>query len=121
MRGGIVPTASPYRMAASRSGCLNAARGTARLISALRNGYDAACALAEAKQAEWLRFRERRAFCSTKVRSGDRQASGQTKQQQQLAAFPSAEAATAYLRATSPNCNRDNGLSAGGVFCNTID
>jgi len=39
--------------------CLNGGAWDRSTHLGIADGYDAACALAEAKQAEWLRFRER--------------------------------------------------------------
>mgnify|MGYP001024829417 FL=1 len=83
--------------------CLNGGACDRSSHLGIADGYDAACALAEAKQAEWLRFRERPCVL---LDEGQvlviRQAQRPDEAQQQLAAFPSAEAATAYLRANFP-------------------
>jgi hypothetical protein len=65
--------------------------------------YDAACALAEASQAEWLKFRERPCTCL----DADqvlviRQAQRPDEEPQQLATFATLEAASDYLRTNFP-------------------
>ena len=65
--------------------------------------FDAACALAEAKQAERLRFRELPGTCLDKGRGdGIRQPQRLDEEMLELASFATAEAATEYLRANFP-------------------
>lgn len=65
--------------------------------------YDAACALAEAKQAEWRRLRERPALL---IQDGQfivqRAPQRPDQAPQRLAVFSTAEAASEYLRAHFP-------------------
>ncbi len=83
--------------------CLNGGAWDRSTHLGIADGYDAACALAEAKQAEWLKFRERPCLLFDEGQVlVMRQAQRPDEAQQQLAAFPSAEAANAYLRANFP-------------------
>lgn len=102
MHGGIVPTASPWKMLASRFGVSGGAWDRSTHLGVAEN-YDAACTLAEAKQAEWLRFRERP---SIEI-DGDqvlvvRAAQRPDEEPQQLAALPSMQAASDYLSSNYP-------------------
>ncbi|MCK1724969.1 hypothetical protein [Bradyrhizobium sp. 142] len=83
--------------------CLNGGAWDRSTHLGVADNYDAACALAEAKQAEWLKFRER----PTVLLDGDqvlvtRMGQRPDESPQQLAAFPSPEAANEYLRANYP-------------------
>ena len=83
--------------------CLNGGAWDRSTHLGIADDYDAACALAEAKQAEWLKFRERPCLLFDEGQVlVMRQAQRPDEAQQQLAAFPSAEAANAYLRANFP-------------------
>lgn len=65
----------------------------------IADDYDAACALAEAEQAEWLRFREQPCTCLDVGRvAAVRQPQRPDGQMLELASFPTAEGASAYLR-----------------------
>ncbi|MBK3666362.1 hypothetical protein JJE66_34755 [Bradyrhizobium diazoefficiens] len=84
--------------------CLNGGAWDRSTHLGVADDYDAACALAEAKQAEWLKFRERPCVCF----DADqvlvvRQAQRPDEAPQQLATFPTAEAATDYLRTNFPD------------------
>ncbi|WGR90657.1 hypothetical protein MTX26_34920 (plasmid) [Bradyrhizobium sp. ISRA443] len=83
--------------------CLNGGAWDRSTHLGVADDYDAACALAEAKQAEWLRFRERPCvlFDADQVMV-IRQAQRPDEAPQQLAAFPTAQAANDYLRANYP-------------------
>lgn len=84
--------------------CLNGGAWDRSTHLGVADDYDAACALAEAKQAEWLKFRERPRICFD---VGQvlviRQAQRPDEATQQLATFPTAEAATDYLRTNFPD------------------
>ncbi|KPF95040.1 MULTISPECIES: hypothetical protein [Rhodopseudomonas] len=83
--------------------CLNGGAWDRSTHLGIADDYDAACALAEAKQAEWLKFRERPCLLFDEGQVlVMRQAQRPDEAQQQLAAFPSADAANAYLRANFP-------------------
>ena len=83
--------------------CLNGGAWDRSTHLGTADDYDAACALAETKQAEWLRFRERPV-----VHLGGeqillvRQPQRPDEEQKQLASFPTPEAANAYLRSNFP-------------------
>lgn len=83
--------------------CLNGGAWDRSTHLGVAEDYDAACALAEAKQTEWLKFRERPCTC---LDLGQvlviRQPQRPDEEPQQLAAFPTVEEATAYLRANFP-------------------
>ncbi|MFZ5690292.1 MAG: hypothetical protein ACOY5F_03465 [Pseudomonadota bacterium] len=69
----------------------------------IADNYDAACALAEAKQADWLKFRERPTiFLDTDEVKVVRQPQRPDEAPQQLATFPTAQDANEYLRANFP-------------------
>lgn len=83
--------------------CLNGGAHDRSTHLGVADGYDAACGLAEAKQAEWLRFRERPLV----EIGGDqvllfRQARRPDEAPQKLATFPTIEAASEYLSANFP-------------------
>lgn len=83
--------------------CLNGGAWDRSTLLGVAENYDVACALAESKQAEWLKFRERP--CA--VLDADqvlvvRQAQRPDEEPQQLAAFPTANAATAFLNTHYP-------------------
>jgi len=89
-------------MLASRFGVSGGAWDRSTHLGVAEN-YDAACTLAEAKQAEWLRFRERP---SIEI-DGDqvlvvRAAQRPDEEPQQLAALPSMQAASDYLSSNYP-------------------
>ena len=84
--------------------CLNGGASDRSTNLGTADDYDAAYTLAEAKQAEWLMARERPVVSF----GGDqivviRQAQRPDEEPQQLATFPSMEAAEDYLRATFPS------------------
>lgn len=83
--------------------CLNGGAWDRSTNLGTADDYDAACALAEAKQAEWLKARERPvvSFAEGQV-VVIRQAQRPDEEPKQLAKFPSVEAAEDYLRATFP-------------------
>lgn len=69
----------------------------------IADDYDAASALAEAKQAEWLRLREQPRTCLDEGRvTVVRQPQRPDEEMLELAAFSTAEATTEYLRANLP-------------------
>lgn len=77
-------------------------RGTVTYLGVAEN-YDAACALAEAKQAEWLKFRERPSVClDAEQVLVIRQSQRPDEEPQELGTFPTAEAANDYLCANFP-------------------
>ncbi|MEX4009840.1 hypothetical protein [Neoaquamicrobium sediminum] len=83
--------------------CLNGGAWDRSTNLGIADNYEAACALAEAKQAEWLRMRERPIVSI----DGDqivvvRQAQRPDQELQQLATFPSMKAAEEYIRANIP-------------------
>ncbi|WP_197433693.1 hypothetical protein [Bradyrhizobium sp. CCH5-F6] len=86
--------------------CLNGGAWDRSTHFGFADDYDAACALAEAKQAEWLKFRERPNAC---LEGGQvtviRQPQRPDEEPRQLAAFPTAEAAAEYLRANFPEAS----------------
>ncbi|MBN8749643.1 MAG: hypothetical protein J0I65_19300 [Variovorax sp.] len=78
--------------------CLNGGAWDRSTLLGVAENYDMACALAESKQAEWLKFRERPCV----LLDADqvlvvRQAQRPGEEQQQLATFSTAEAAAAFL------------------------
>jgi hypothetical protein len=84
--------------------CLNGGAWDRPTHFGLAENYDVACALAEAKQAEWLKVRERPRFQLdddqiTVVRQPQRP----DEVLQQLASFPTVEAAKDFLRANFPD------------------
>ncbi len=83
--------------------CLNGGAWDRSTHLGVADDYDAACALAEAKQTQWLRFRERPcvSFDADQVMV-IRQPQRPDEALQQLATFPTAEAATDYLRTNFP-------------------
>jgi hypothetical protein len=84
--------------------CLNGGAWDRSTHLGIADDYDAACALAAAKQASWPMFRERPC---TYLDAGQvlviRQPQRPDAELQQLAAFPTMEAATEYLRANFPD------------------
>lgn len=83
--------------------CLNGGAWDRSTHLGIADNYDPACALAEAKQAEWLKFRERPTVCL----DADqvlviRQAQRPDEAPQELATFPTAAAANNYLRNSFP-------------------
>ena len=83
--------------------CLNGGAWDRSTHLGIADNYNAACALAEAKQAEWLKFRERPTVCL----EADqvlviRQAQRPDEAQQELGTFQTAQAANDYLRASFP-------------------
>lgn len=87
--------------------CLNGGAWDRSTHLGIADNYDAACALAEAKQAEWLKFRERPTVCL----DADhvlviRQAQRPDEAQQELGTFPTAQAANDYLRANFSESSR---------------
>lgn len=83
--------------------CLNGGAWDRSTHLGVADNYDAACALAEAKQAEWLRIRERPSVCLDAnqvqvVRHAQRPDEGP----KQLGSFPTPEAANDYLRTNFP-------------------
>lgn len=79
--------------------CLNGGAWDRSTHLGIADNYEAACALAEAKQAEWLRFRERPSVEIDADRVAViRQAQRPDEEPQQLATFPSMQAAHDYLR-----------------------
>lgn len=83
--------------------CLNGGAWDRSTHLGIADNYDAACALAEAKQAEWLKLRERPSVCL----DADqilviRQAPRPDEEPQELGTFQTAEAASDYLRANFP-------------------
>lgn len=83
--------------------CLNGGAWDRSTHLGIADDYDAACALAEAKQAEWLRFRERPCTCLDEGRvTVVRQPQRPEEEMLELASFATAEAATEYLRASFP-------------------
>lgn len=83
--------------------CLNGGAWDRSSHLGIADNYNAACALAEAKQAEWLKFRERPTVCL----EADqvlviRQAQRPDEAQQELGTFQTAQAANDYLRASFP-------------------
>lgn len=84
--------------------CLNGGAWDRSTHLGVAEDYDAACALAEAKQADWLRFRERPSILFDIDRVVVvRQSQRPDGEMQQLATFPTAEAATDYLRVNFPD------------------
>jgi hypothetical protein len=83
--------------------CLNGGAWDRSTHLGVADDYDAACTLAEAKQAEWLSFRERPcvSFDADQVMV-IRQPQRPDEALQQLATFPTAQAANDYLRANFP-------------------
>lgn len=83
--------------------CLNGGAWDRSTHLGVADNYDAACALAEAKQAEWLEFRERPNVClDAEQVLVIRQAQRPDEERQELGTFPTAEAASDYLRANFP-------------------
>ncbi|MER9056947.1 hypothetical protein [Mesorhizobium sp. M0910] len=83
--------------------CLNGGAWDRSTHLGVADNYDAACALAEAKQAEWLKFREHPSVCLDDdqvlvIRAAQRP----DEAPQQLATFPSTRAASDYVRANYP-------------------
>lgn len=83
--------------------CLNGGAWDRSTHLGVADDYDAACALSEAKQADWLKFRER----PTILMDIDqvlvvRQPQRPDEEIQELAAFPTHEAAAEYLQANFP-------------------
>ena len=88
--------------------CLNGGAWDRSTHLGVADDYEAACALAEAKQGEWLRFRERP---SVEV-DGDQVSVVRLPQRpddppKHLATFPSMEAASDYLSANYPALQTD--------------
>jgi hypothetical protein len=83
--------------------CLNGGAHDRSTHLGVADDYDAACTLAEAKQAEWLKFRERPLV---QIDDGQvlliRQAQRPDEDPQQLATFPTARAASDHLSANFP-------------------
>lgn len=83
--------------------CLNGGAWDRSTHLGIADNYDAACALAEEKQAQWLKFRERPCV---QLDLGQvlvvRQPQRPDEAPRQLAAFPTAEAATDYLHTNFP-------------------
>lgn len=83
--------------------CLNGGAWDRSTHLGVADDYDAACTLAATKQAEWLKFRERPCTClDVDQVLVIRQPQRPDQAQQQLAAFPTPEAANEYLRANFP-------------------
>ncbi|MFK4532027.1 hypothetical protein ABIA00_000210 [Bradyrhizobium ottawaense] len=83
--------------------CLNGGAWDRSTHLGIADDYDAACALAEAKQAEWLRFREQPCTCLDEGRvTVVRQPQRPDEEMLELTSFSTAEAATEYLRANFP-------------------
>lgn len=83
--------------------CLNGGAWDRSTHLGVADNYDAACALAEAKQAEWLKFRERPSVCfDANQVLVIRQAQRPDEEPKELGSFPTAEAANDYLRTNFP-------------------
>jgi len=83
--------------------CLNGGAWDRSTHLGIADNYDAACALAEAKQADWLKFRERPTiFLDTDEVKVFRQPQRPDEAPQELATFPTAQDANDYLRANFP-------------------
>ncbi len=83
--------------------CLNGGAWDRSTHLGIADNYDAACALAEAKQAEWLKFRERPSVCLDADQIFViRQAQRPDEEPQELGTFQTADAAGDYLRANFP-------------------
>lgn len=79
--------------------CLNGGAWDRSTHLGVAEDYDAACALAETKQAEWLKFRERPCvLLDVDQVSVIRQAQRPDAEPQHLAAFLTADAANEYVR-----------------------
>lgn len=84
--------------------CLNGGAWDRSTHLGIADDYDAACALAEAKQMEWLKFRERPCtYLDVGRVTVIRQPQRPDEELRELASFPTAEAATEYLRANFPD------------------
>lgn len=83
--------------------CLNGGAWDRSTSLGIADNYEAACALAEVKQAQWLRQRERPTVI---LADGQvlvvRQPQRPDEARQNLAAFPTAEAAGEYMRVNFP-------------------
>jgi hypothetical protein len=83
--------------------CLNGGAWDRSTYLGVAENYDAACGLAEAKQAEWLKFRERPSVClDAEQVLVIRQSQRPDEEPQELGTFPTAEAANDYLCANFP-------------------
>jgi hypothetical protein len=83
--------------------CLNGGAWDRSTRLGVADNYDAACALAESKQAEWLKLRERPSVMLDADQAlVIRQAQRPDEEPQQLAAFSTADAATAFLNTHYP-------------------
>lgn len=83
--------------------CLNGGAWDRSTYLGVAENYDAACALAEAKQAEWLKFRERPSVClDAEQVLVIRQSQRADEEPQELGTFPTAEAANDYPCANFP-------------------
>ncbi len=83
--------------------CLNGGAWDRSTHLGIADDYDPACALAEAKQTQWLRFRERpTVYFDTDQIMVVRQPQRPDEAPKELAAFSTAEAANDYLRANFP-------------------
>lgn len=83
--------------------CLNGGAWDRSTHLGIAENYDAACALAEKKQAEWLKFRERPhvEFDVDQILV-IRQPQRPDEAPQQLAVFPTAELAADYIQTNFP-------------------
>lgn len=83
--------------------CLNGGAWDRSTHLGIADNYDAACALAKARQAEWLNFRERPSVCVDEEQIlVIRQAQRPDEEPQELGTFPTVEAARDYLRTNWP-------------------
>ena len=83
--------------------CLNGGAWDRSTHLGVAADYDAACALAEVKQADWLKFRERPTiYLDADQVMVVRQPQRPDEAPQQLAAFRTAQDANDYLRANFP-------------------
>ncbi|MDQ0304924.1 hypothetical protein [Ancylobacter polymorphus] len=100
----------PYAITASDGRievrCLNGGAWDRSTRLGIADDYDATCALAEAKQAEWLRFRERPVLSFDDGRVVVMRAAQRPDEEpERLAEFPTPEAASEYLRANFPEAS----------------
>ncbi len=83
--------------------CLNGGAWDRSTHLGIADNYEAACALAEARQTEWLKFRERPSVCLDAEQTlVIRQAQRPDEEPQELGTFPTVEAASDYLRTNWP-------------------
>lgn len=86
--------------------CLNGGAWDRSTHLGVADDYDAACALAEAKQAEWLKFRARpTVYLDAGQVMVIRAAQRPDEAPQQLATFPTVEAANDYIRSNYPEAS----------------